>query len=376
MKPHIYLDNNATTRVDPRVAQVVADELVTLPSNPSSVHYFGQEARKRLLNARETIARYLRIKPHEIVFTSGGTESMNLLIHGLLSGKQGTHVLSSNVEHSSVYNTLKRYENQGTEVNFLPAGLWGAVQVDALAEAIRPNTCAIVLSAVNSETGVKHDLEAIGALALQHNIPLIVDGVALLGKESFTIPKGVSAMGFSGHKFHAPKGIGFTFIRSNLKLFPFMTGGDQEYGRRPGTENLPGIIGLARAVSLLETELPSASERIQTLRDRLQSELSVHLDPVIVNGQGPRVVNTCNLSFPGIQGEDLLMSLDLSGVAVSHGSACSSGALEPSRVLTNMGIPPQVARSAIRFSLSRETTQEEIDRCIELVIALVRKLRM
>lgn len=381
MKSHIYLDNNATTRVDSRVAQVVADELITLPSNPSSVHSFGQEARKRLLNARETIARHLRIKPHEVVFTSGGTESMNLLIHGLLSGKQGTHVLSSDVEHSSVYNTLKRYENQRyedkrAEVHFLPAGLWGAVQVEALAEAIRPNTRAIVLSAVNSETGVKHDLEAIGALALQHNIPLIVDGVALLGKESFTIPKGVSAMGFSGHKFHAPKGIGFAFIRSDLKLPPFMAGGDQEYGRRPGTENLPGIIGLARAVSLLETELPSASERMQTLRDHLQSELSFHLDPVIVNGQGPRVVNTCNLSFPGIQGEDLLMSLDLSGVAVSHGSACSSGALEPSRVLTNMGISPQVARSAIRFSLSRDTMQEEIDRCIELVIAIVRKLRM
>lgn len=182
-------------------------------------------------------------------------------------------------------------------------------------------------------------------------------------------------MGFSGHKFHAPKGVGFAFVCSNLPLEPYLTGGDQEYGKRAGTENLPGIIGLAQAVSLLRIELPTASERMKSLRDHLQSQLCYQLDPVIVNGQGPRVVNTCNLSFPGIQGEDLLMALDLSGIAVSHGSACSSGALEPSRVLTNMGIPTREARSAIRFSLSRYTTKEEIDLCIHSVVNIVRKLR-
>lgn len=375
MKPRIYLDNNATTGIDPRVAQAVVQELSSLPSNPSSIHYFGQEARKRLVHARETIAQALGIKPHEVIFTSGGTESMNLLIHGLLSGKQNAHAITSNVEHSCVYNTLARYAKHGTEVSFLPAGLWGAVQTDAIAKAIRPNTHAIILSAVNSETGVKHDLDAIAELALQNKVPFIVDGVALIGKENFQIPKGVLAMGFSGHKFHAPKGIGFTIVRSELQLEPYLTGGDQEYGKRAGTENLPGIIGLAQAVSLLHMELPAASERMKNLRDHLQNELCYQLDPVIVNGQGPRVANTCNLSFPGVQGEDLLMALDLKGIAVSHGSACSSGALEPSRVLTNMGIPTQEARSAIRFSLSRFTTQEEIDQCIEAVAAIVRKLR-
>ncbi len=375
MKPRIYLDNNATTGVDPRVAQAVTLELSAIPSNPSSTHYFGQEARKRLLHARETIAQTLNIKPHEVIFTSGGTESMNLLIHGMLGNKQNSHVITSNVEHSSVYNTLAQYAKQGTDVSFLPTGLWGAVRADAIAKAIRQNTRAIILSAVNSETGVKHDLEAIGALSLENKIPFIVDGVALIGKETFLIPEGISAIGFSGHKFHAPKGVGFAFIRSGLQLEPYLIGGNQEHGRRAGTENLPGIIGLARAVSLLRIELPTASERMNQLRDHLQSKLCNQLHPVIVNGLGPRVVNTCNLSFPGIQGEDLLMALDLSGIAVSHGSACSSGALEASRVLTNMGIPNQEAQSAIRFSLSRYTTKEEIDRCIESVINIVRKLR-
>lgn len=244
-----------------------------------------------------------------------------------------------------------------------------------ICNCLSPNTQAIILSAVNSETGVKHDLEAIAALSLEHKVPFIVDGIALIGKENFQIPKGVSAIGFSGHKFHAPKGVGFAFIRSDLRLEPYLTGGDQEYGKRGGTENLPGIIGLAQAVSLLGIELPGASERMKNLRDHLQSELCHQLDPVIVNGQGPRVVNTCNLSFPGIEGEDLLMALDLAGIAVSHGSACSSGSLEPSRVLTNMGIPTQEARSAIRFSLSRYTTKEEIDLCIASVVNIVSKLR-
>ena len=375
MKSRIFLDNNATTAIDPRVAQAIAQELTTPPSNPSSVHSFGQDARKRLLVAREAVAQYLLVKPHEIVFTSGGTESMNMLIDGILKEKPHVHLISSDIEHACVYTTLRNWEKRGTEVSFLPAGLWGAISVDVVAQAIRPNTRAIVLSAVNSETGVKNDIEAIGTLARERKIPLILDGVALLGKEIFSIPKGVVAMGFSGHKFHGPKGIGFVWISSNFPIAPLLTGGDQEYGHRAGTENLPGIIGIAEAVRLLEQELPLASERMKSLRDRLQAELCFQLDPVIVNGQGPRVVNTCNLSFPGIHGEDLLMALDLAGIAVSHGSACSSGALEPSRVLTHMGVPLQEAKSAIRFSLSRLTSQEEIDLCIETVVNTVRKLR-
>lgn len=375
MNLRIYLDNNATTGVDPRVAQAVISELEAAPSNPSSMHSFGQEARKKLVQARETIAAYLNVKPHEIIFTSGGTESMNLLIHGILEGKDSPHVITSDIEHACVHNTLKGWAEKGADISFLPAGLWGAVQVDAIGQAITKKTCAIILSAVNSETGVKHDIDAIAELAWQHQIPFLVDGVALLGKEPFNIAKGVSAIGFSGHKLHAPKGTGFVFLRSQLPFLSSLTGGDQEYGKRAGTENLPGIVGLAKAISLLKEELPAATDRMRDLRDHLEKQLCFQLDSVIINGQGPKVVNTSNLSFPGIQGEDLLIALDLNGIAVSHGSACSSGALEPSRVLTNMGVPHNIARSAIRFSLSRQTTQEEIDRCIEIVVGIVRKHR-
>jgi cysteine desulfurase len=371
----IYLDNNATTSVDPRVAQAISEELAMPPSNPSSVHYFGQEAKKRLVHAREIIGHYLNVKPHEVIFTSGGTESMNLLISGIIGEKQDSHLITSDVEHACVDQLLRNHAKRGIPISFLSSGLWGAVHVDAIRSAIRPNTRAIILSAVNNETGVKHDLEAIGALALKHHVLLIVDGVALLGKETFVIPKGVSAMGFSSHKFHGPKGVGFAFIRSDLSFPPHLAGGNQEYGRRAGTENLPGIIGLSCAISLLNSELPAATEQMRRLRDHLEHKLCSQLDPVVINGQGPRIVNTSNLSFPGIQGEDLLMSLDLSGIAVSHGSACSSGSLEPSRVLTNMGVPIHIARSAIRFSLSRKTTEEEINQTIRSVVTLVRKLR-
>ncbi len=375
MRPHIYLDNNATTGVDPRVLEAMLPELSLLPGNPSSIHSFGRAAKQHLLKARESIATFFKVKPQEVIFTSGGTESMNLLVHGILTGPPHGHVITSDIEHSCVNKTLEAYANQGQAVSFLPAGLWGAVQVEAIKLAIRPDTRAIILSAVNTETGVKIDLEAISALALQAHIPLIIDGVGLLGKELFTLPKGVTGIGFSAHKFHGPKGAGFAIVRSSLKLRPILLGGDQEYNYRAGTENLPGIIGMAKAIDLLGTELPDATERMQRLRTKLETELIQHLGPVIVSGEGPRICNTVNLTFQHVQGEELLMLLDLSGIAVSHGSACSSGALEPSRVLTNMGIPHQLARSAIRFSLSRYTTEEEIDRCVEVVIEAVRKLR-
>jgi cysteine desulfurase len=229
--------------------------------------------------------------------------------------------------------------------------------------------------AVNNETGVKTDIEAIAAIAQEHKIPFFVDAVALMGKEEFRIPTGVSAMAFSGHKFHAPKGIGFLMVRSSLKLAPLLIGGDQEYGKRAGTENLSGITGMATAIEILRTELPSASKRMEELRNKFEHELMQRLPDVSINGQGPRVVNTSNLAFQGVEGETLLTALDLAGIAVSHGSACASGALEPSRILLNMGCSKEVAASSIRFSLSRFTTQQEIEFCIEAIVKVVLKLR-
>jgi cysteine desulfurase len=375
VKKRIYLDNNATTGVDPRVLEAMLPELSVIPSNPSSIHYFGQEARQRLQSSRETIAAFFQVKPHEVIFTSGGTEAMNLMLRGFFSKEINGHAITSNVEHSCVYNTLKALQNNGLDVSFLPAGLLGAVLPEQIQSAICSDTRFIVLSAVNSETGVKHDIDAIGQIALKAGIPLIVDGIAWLGKELFALHPGISGICFSGHKFHAPKGIGFAIVRSTMTINPYLTGGQQEYSIRAGTENLPGIIGLAKAVELLKIELPEATDRMAMLRERLEAGLMQQANPVVVNGIGKRICNTCNLSFPNDNGEDLLIALDMAGIAVSHGSACSAGALEPSRVLTNMGLPRQIARSAIRFSLSRHTTLEEIDTTIEITANIVANLR-
>lgn len=377
MKNRIYLDNNATTALDPRVLQVVVNDLKSHYGNPSSSHSFGQESRNCLTKARSIIAEFLRVKSSELTFTSCGTEGANMILRGVLEGKSGGHVITSSAEHSAVYATLKQLEAAGCcQVTFLSPGLFGAVTADAVRAALRPETSLITLMAVNNETGVKTDIESIAALAQEMRIPFFVDGVALLGKEIFTIPPGISAMCFSGHKLHAPKGVGAVFIRSNLKLRPFITGGNQENGRRGGTENSSGIIGFAEAVRLLSQELPAALEKMKFLRDKLETGLQKNLSGVTINGQGPRVVNTSNLSFASVEGESLLAGLDMEGIAVSHGSACSSGALEPSRILLNMGIPSEGARSAIRFSLSRFTTEEEIECCIEAVTRVVNRLRL
>lgn len=367
----IYLDNNATTQVDPRVAEVVYQELTASPSNPSSVHFFGQKAKKRLLRARETVASFFSLKPQEVIFTSGATESLNLLLRGI----RAEHIVSSDLEHSCVYDTLKDLEKMGTRVTYLATGPYGAVTREQVESHLRPNTGLLVLGAANSETGVKNPIELLAEIALSRGIPFVVDGVAALGKDSFVFHPGITAAGFSGHKFHAPQGVGFALIRSSLKLSPLCTGGGQEYGKRSGTENLPGIVGLAKALELLSQELPERTQRMQSLRDHFEKRLQASLEDVEINGEGARVANTSNLSFLGVDGETLLLHLDQGGVAASHGSACASGALEPSRVLTHMGLAKERVRSAVRFSLSHLTTLEEINRTVELLLSLIPRLR-
>lgn len=373
MKQRIYLDNNASTQLDPRVLKALIAHLSEDTGNPSSIHSFGQAARSAINNARRIIASYLNVKPHEIIFTSGGTEGINMFIRGLLGIETG-HIITSSVEHSCVNSAIKFLEVQGCRTTFLSPGLWGAVKPEAVREAIRPDTRLIALMAVNNETGIKTDIDGVAAIAREAKIPFLVDGVSLLGKEQFTIPEGVSGMCFSGHKLHAPKGIGFSFIRSNMKLSPLISGGEQEYGKRGGTENASGIVALAEAIGILRSELPEASLKMEKLRDKFEKNLMGQLPNVGINGQGPRIVNTSNLWFAGVEGESLLTGLDMEGVAVSHGSACSSGALEPSRVLLNMGISDELARSSIRISLSRFTTEEEIDAAIGIIVRVVKKL--
>ncbi|PWU13184.1 MAG: cysteine desulfurase [Chlamydiae bacterium] len=371
----IYLDNNATTSLAQESLDALIKESTASVGNPSSIHRFGQAAKKRLQGYRDTIATYLAVASDQIIFTSGGTESMNLLIYGMLENRLNAHVITSDVEHACIYNTLTMLQKRGTRVSFLQAGLHGAVHPDQIEKAILPSTRMIVLSAVNSETGVKTDIDAIAQIAKKNNIVFIVDAVALLGKETFSIPSGVSAMGFSGHKLHAPKGIGCVFIRPELDLYPFITGGSQEFNRRSGTQNLSGIAAMAAAVECLYAHLPSATEKMAALRDQLEASLIEQAAPVIINGSGKRICNTSNLCFPGVQGEDLIIALDMRGVAVSHGSACSSGALEPSRILVNMGISHPLARSSIRISLSRMTTEEEIQSASLLIAKTIKDLR-
>lgn len=375
MIERIYLDHNATTGLDEKVVESMLKELTSLPANPSSLHWFGRKAKAKLENARETIAHYLDVKPQEILFTSGGTESMNFLIRSCFKNSFQGHILSSNVEHACVYETLLDLKGKGVDVEFLPAGLKCTITPQQIQEALRPSTRLIVLSYVNSETGVKSDVEAIAKIAAQANVPFFVDAVALLGKEKVVIPSGVSAMGFSGHKLHGPKGTGFVFLRSRKNCYPSLTGGPQEFHLRAGTENLAGIVGLAKAVELLFSLLTEATERMTQLRDQLETELIQKAAPVVVNGHHIRVCNTTNLSFPQVKGEDLLIALDMAGIAASHGSACSSGAMEPSRVLTQMGLPPAITQSAIRFSLGRHTSQEEINHAIQIITKTVASLR-
>ncbi len=360
----IYLDNNATTIVAPEVLEVMLEELSGLPANPSSVHFFGKEAKKKLTTARASIASYLKVKPTEIVFTSGATEGINTI----LRGQRHTHIVTSNVEHSCIYNTLKDLEKKGIKVTYLEAQSYGATTPDAVRLAITPQTTLIILGAVNNETGVKIDIEAIAKIALEARIPFALDGVALLGKEAFTIPEGVSAMAFSGHKIHGPKGIGFNFIRSNFKLSPLITGGDQEFSKRAGTENLAGILGLAKAIELLEKSPPM--QKMQDLRAHFEKRLKELFSNVLINGDGPRICNTSNVSFLGVDGETLLIQLDQAGIAASHGSACASGSLEPSRILLSMNLPRERIKSSLRFSLSRFTTEQEIEQTISTIAAL------
>lgn len=363
----VYLDNNAATQPDPRVVSAVQHYLENVIGNPSSAHTFGRTARQVLTKCRDNIAHYLGVRSDEIVFTSSGTESANMILRGVADLHSGGHIITSSVEHSCVYNTIKELEKWGYDVTYLSPGLWGAVTAVDVEQALRPDTRLISLMSANHETGVKTDITAIAVVAKKARIPFFVDGVALLGKEAVTIPEGVSAMGFSGQKIHAMQGIGFCWIKKNLKLSPLLFGGEQQFLRRAGTENLPGIVALSKAIDILREEGAEAAQIMLRHRNHFEKTLLDRFPFISVNGEGPRVVNTSNLCFMGREGEALLTALDMNGVAASHGSACASGSLEPSRVLVNMGYPMERVLASLRFSFSRFTSAEEIDLAIEKI---------
>jgi len=377
-KTRIYLDNSATTRVDDQVLAAMIPAMQSNFGNASSIHTFGQEARAAVEEARAFVASFLGAEAREIIFTSGGTESDNAALWGIFrSGyRPGNHIITSRIEHPAVLLTCKALENAGAEVTYLPVDSSGRVDADDVRSAVRETTILISIMHANNETGVIQPMEEISAIARERGIVMHTDAVQSVGKIPVKVSGlGVDLLSLSGHKFHAPKGIGVLYVRQGTRLTPFLTGGSHERKRRAGTENVPGIIGLGIAARLASERLPEMATRVAELRDQLESRIRVRIPGVMVNGEAPRLPNITNLSFAGIEGEAAMISMDLEGLAVSTGSACSSGSLEASHVLAAMGLRPEVIQGSLRFSLCYHSTAEEIDRTVEIVVGVVERLR-
>jgi len=378
MKERIYLDNSATTRVDDAVVEAMLPCFRETFGNASSVHIFGQEARACVETARRSVAELLGADTREIVFTSGGTESDNAAIRGVFrSGyRPGNHIITTKIEHPAVLATCKALESAGAEVTYVPVNASGRVDPAAIEAAIRETNLLISVMHANNETGVIQPIEEISAISRRHGIPLHTDAVQSVGKIPVKVDDlGIDLLSLSGHKIHGPKGVGVLYIRKGTKLVPFMTGGSHERRRRAGTENVPAIAGLGVAARLARERLHEMQTRVGALRDRLENHILSHLPGTRVNGQAPRLPHITNISFEGVDGESAVIALDLEGVAVSTGSACTSGALDPSHVLTAMGLRPEVVQGSLRFSLCHYSTDAEIDRACHILETVIQRLR-
>jgi cysteine desulfurase len=381
---HFYFDHNATTPVAPEVLRDLTETLVEICGNASSIHHFGQAAKQRLEASRRDIAGRIGSDPREIVFTSGGTESDNLAIFGIArkdlarGGSPGSgirlrnHVITSAIEHPAVLNACAQLEREGAEVTYLPVGIDGIVRLDDVKRALRSTTGLITIMHANNETGAVQPIREIGVLVHAAGAVFHSDGVQMAGRVQLSVRElGVDLYSISGHKFGAPKGIGALYVRKGTPLDPMLFGGHHERDRRAGTENVPGASALGRAAGLAVDW-----GEIGILRDRLERGILSRVAGATVNGSiEQRLPNTTNIRFDGIEGEAIVIALDLRGYAVSSGSACSSGAVEPSPVLLAMGLSPEEARSSVRFSLGPENTEKEVDGLIEALEASVAHLR-
>ena len=372
----IYLDNNATTPVLPEVLEAMRPYFGERFGNASSIHHHGQETRAAVERARDAVARLLGCRVAEVVFTSGGTEGDNLAIVGLTSA--GDHVVTSSIEHHAVLLTCKHLEENGCEVTYVPVDGRGLVDPDDVRRALRSNTKLISIMMANNETGVLQPVEEIGKIAVEADVYFHTDAVQAAGKVPIDVKRiACDALSISGHKMHAPQGVGALYVRRGTHLQPLFFGGRHERSRRAGTENVPGIVGLGKAAELaMQGFEHSDDKKMSTLRDRLQRGILAQAEEAGVNGEGaPRVPNTSNIYFDHIEGEAMVISLDLKGLAVSTGAACSSGAIEPSHVLVAMGLRADRARASIRFSLGKQSTEEEVDIALALVPETVARLR-
>jgi cysteine desulfurase len=376
----IYFDYNATTPLAPEAADAVASATRNLFGNASSVHFFGQQAKAAVDNARTAAAALIGADPSEIVFTSGGTESDNFAIRGaadaLEQGKR-RHVIASAIEHEAVLNTLKALARRGWRTTLLPLDASGVVSRDRLREVMTGDTALVSVMHANNEIGTIQPVAELAAIAHEHGALMHTDAVQAVGKIPVDVKAlGVDLLSLSAHKFNGPKGVGVLWIRRGTRLVSTMTGGKHERNRRGGTENVPGIAGLGVAARLARKKLDGEAQRIAALRDRLEHGILSTVGGTAVNGApSPRVPNTTNISFDGVEAESLLIALDLEGFAVSTGSACSSGTLEPSHVLRAMGLPSHRTQNSIRFSLGAGNTEVEVDALVTKLPGVVAKLR-
>jgi len=375
MVRRVYLDNNATTPVLPEVLEAMRPYFGERFGNASSIHHHGQETRSAVERARESVAGLLGCRASEVVFTSGGTEADNLAIFGL--ARPGDHVITSTIEHHAVLNTCKHLAAEGGEVSYVPVDGRGLVDPGDVQRALRPNTKLISIMFANNETGVVQPVAEIGKIAAEADVYFHTDAVQAAGKIAIDVNQiGCDLLTISGHKIHGPQGVGALYVRKGTQLEPMLYGGRHERSRRAGTENVPGIVGLGKAAELAMVGFERCDNlRMAVARDRLEREL-LSLEATGLNGEGaPRVPNTTNIYFDGIEGEALVIALDLKGLAVSTGAACSSGAIEPSHVLIAMGLRPERAKASIRFSLGKQNTSEDVDFALGLVPETIARLR-
>jgi len=375
----IYLDYNATTPVDPAVLEAMLPFFAQEYGNASSIHGFGQKCRAAVEQARDEVAGLLGSRASEIVFTSGGTESNNQAIFGVVNAAAGPrkHVVTTTVEHSAVLNPCEELERRGVAVTYVAASREGRVNPEAIRQAIRAETVLISVMMANNEIGTLQPVEAIAAIAAEKGIAFHVDAVQAAGKIPVDVKRiGAPLVSISGHKLYAPKGVGALYVRDGTRLDALLFGGRHGRDGRPGTENVPGIVGLGKAAEIARRSLAQETPRIAALRDRFERGVLAAVPLVRINGCcAPRTPNTSNMIFPHIEAEALVISLDLEGIACSAGAACSSGTIEPSHVLTAIGLGRADARASVRFSLGRNTTDEEIDFALDVIPRTVQRLR-
>lgn len=378
-KRRVYLDHTATTPIHPEVLAAMRYVLESVFGNPSSLHSFGREAREYLEDARCKVAELIGASPEEIVFTSGGTEADNLAVLGVAYAYrgQGNHIITSSIEHHAVLDACKALSRDGFDVTYLPVDQYGFVDPDDVRKALRKETILITVMHANNEIGTIEPIEEIAAIARENGVVFHTDAVQTAGHIPVNVERlGVDLLSLSAHKFYGPKGVGALYVRRGIRLLPILHGGGQEGNRRPGTENLPGIVGLGKAAEIAARELDSQVVSVRGMRDRLIKGVLEKISDVRLNGHPvQRLPQNAHFSFWGVDGKSLLRGLDMEGIAASAGSACSSGAVHPSHVLLAIGLPLELASASVRLTLGRVNTEEDVDYCVEVLSRLIAELR-